>query len=280
MATGKITNVDQAEPGFESPFCSAVRLRKFDIADCLLAHGADVNYLFVNGIRSFPVDQQAMTILAWTLQQEGSLSSLGCISYLLETGRASPWANREFNTTVLHTFAKAAPSTRGRYHKEFARRAFAMLDGSFDFTGDHEVLDARSENGRGYTALECAVINYKAVLVEKLVSAGADWEHAGPSEGDESALVLAMKLMYTFPRGLLLEENCPPKEKQLDTALSNLRHICLVLFRKARDKARKRSGRPIHSTEEMVQEEDGQAICGGLDTSVGGTQDPPTTQDY
>lgn len=260
-----------------------MRLRKFDIADALLSHGGvDINYRFVNGIGWFPVSKVPQTILAWILRQEGSLSSLACVSYLLETGRASPWAtDQERNFTVLHALAQPSGSSgssgpiapRGVYHEEFVRRAWGLLDGVFRFGDNLDLLNARESdpdpnslpsseqkegenedtsntisgqrNGKGTetgrTALEYAVLNYRAILVEKLVLAGADWHASGKGLGSDSAVMLAMKMMYNFPGGVLADENCPPREKQLERALSSLRHICLVLFRKAREGARERA---------------------------------------
>lgn len=236
-------------------------MRKFSIAECLLAHGADVNYLFVNGVRSFPDGKAAETVLASVMAQEGSLSSLACVSFLLRTGRASPWTNRTMNMTVLHSLAMRS-STNGDYNEEFVRRAFAMLDTEFHFGKD--VLNARTKDG-GATALELAVLNDKAVLVEKLLHAGAEWDVVLPNpKGFASPLVFAMKRMYNFPNGVAVEENCPPKEKQLDMAFTRQRHICLMLCRKAREKARESA--------EML----GSVVVGGQPHSLRGPLDSPT----
>jgi ankyrin repeat protein len=235
LDTGRINDIDEAAAEFESPFATAVRMRKFDIAECLLEHGADVNRLAVNGLRSFPVDQPARTVLGSVLAQEGSLSSLACISFLLKDTKASPYANRSKDITVLHCIAQGA-STLGDHNDVFVREAFKLLDNHFHFT--KEIFNARW-NGEDSTALEMAVINDKPGLVEELILAGADWDVVEPtSKGRNSALVLAMKLLYLFPKGVATEEgNCPSREEQLEQAFDKRRYITLMLCRKARDRA-------------------------------------------
>ncbi|KAH6891535.1 hypothetical protein B0T10DRAFT_605779 [Thelonectria olida] len=206
LDTGKINDIDEAADKFESPFATAVRMRKFDIAQCLLDHGADVNRLALNGVRSFPEGRPAETVLGQVLVQESSLSSLACISFLLETGKASPYTNRSRNLTVLDCLGLST-STCGGYNGVFVREAFKLLHNHFHFT--KEILNAR-RNGDGFTAMELAVLNNKADLVEELILAGADWEVVEPNPmGHDSALVLAMKNLYHFPRGVAVEGKCP-----------------------------------------------------------------------
>ena len=235
LDTGKINDLDEAADKFESPFATAVRMRKFDAAGYLLEHGADVNRLAVNGLRSFPVDYPATTVLGSVLRQEGSLSSLACISFILKETNASPYANRSKNLTVLHCLSQGT-STLGGHNDVFMREAFNLLNDRFHFT--KEIFNAR-QDGEGLTALEVAVSNDKVGLVEELILAGAEWDVVEPNpKGHESALVLAMKKLYLFPQGVTTDEgNCPSKEEQLDRAFGNRRYITLILCRKARDRA-------------------------------------------
>ncbi|KAF1997715.1 hypothetical protein P154DRAFT_605187 [Amniculicola lignicola CBS 123094] len=243
LETGKIVDVDHAEPNFESPFGTAVRMRKFDIAGCLLAHGANVNHLAINGIRSFPENSPAMTVLGRVLQNKSSLSVLACVSFLLETKRASPYAHRELNHTVLHTLTIGD----GESNHMLERKMFSLLHAEFHFS--KQILNARNHNG--CTALELAVWNNKPALVEELILAGADWDTVLPNPmGVDSPLVSAMKCMYHFPRGVEVEGNCPPKEKQLNLAFSRRRQICLILCRKAREKSQELEMSPV------IQEQD------------------------
>ncbi|RYP54781.1 hypothetical protein DL768_000509 [Monosporascus sp. mg162] len=235
LDTGKINDIDEAAAEFESPFATAVRMRKFDVAECLLEHGADVNRLAVNGLRNFPVDEPAKTVLGSVLMQEGSLSSLACISFLLKETKTSPYANRSKDITVLHCLSQGM-SSLGGHNDVFVREAFKLLDNHFHFT--KEILNARRD-GEGFTALEIAVLNDKVGLVEELILAGADWDVVEPNpRGLDSALVLAMKRLYLFPQGVATEEgNCPSREEQLDQAFDRRRYISLMLCRKARDRA-------------------------------------------
>jgi len=234
LATGRIDNVDQTAADFESPFATAVRMRKFDIAECLLAQGADVNHLSVNGVLSFPVDGSPVTVLAKVLLEEASLSSLACVSFLLKTGKASPYANTALNLTVLHSLA-IRTSTAGGSNEDLGRRAFHRLNDEFRFS--KEILNLR--NSHGSTALENAVHNGKAALVEELLAAGAEWGVVLPNPtGSISPLEAAMKRLFLFPQGVRVEGDCPPKEKQLDEAFVRQRHICYMLCRKARERAR------------------------------------------
>jgi len=235
LDTGKINDIDEAADEFESPFATAVRMRKFDVAQCLLEHGADVNRLAVNGLRSFPVDQPAMTVLGSILTQEGSLSSLACISFLLKETKVSPYANRSKDITVLHCLSLGM-STLGGHNDVFVREAFKLLDSHFHFAS--AIFNVR-RNGEGWTALEMAVVNDKAGLVEELILAGADWDVVEPNpKGCDSALVLAMKMLYQFPQNVKTGEgNCPSMEEQLDQAFGKRRYITLMLCRKARDRA-------------------------------------------
>src|SRR3954466_7686579 len=130
LETGKIVNVDHAELNFESPFGTAVCMRKFDNAECLLAHGADVNHLAINGIRWFPGSSTAITVLGRVLHNRTSLSTLACVSFLLKTGRASLYAHRELNYTVLHTLAIGA----GQSNDMFEHKVFSLLHAEFDFS--------------------------------------------------------------------------------------------------------------------------------------------------
>jgi hypothetical protein len=211
-------------------------MRKFDIAQCLLDHGADVSRIFVNCVRYFPVGQPATTVLGSVLQG-GSLSSLACISFLLKAAKASPYANCGENFTVLHRLGQPMrTSTSGAYNDMFVREAFRLLHNHFHFS--KEILNARWK-GDGVTALELAVYNEEAGLVEELVLAGADWDVVEPHpKGKQSALMLAMKMLYCFPKDVRIEEgNCPSREEQLDQAFNRRRHIALILCRKARDQA-------------------------------------------
>jgi ankyrin repeat protein len=235
LDTGKINDIDEAADDFESPFATAVRMRKFDIAQCLLEHGADVNRLAVNGVSSFADVKRAMTVLGSVLLMEGSLSSLACISFLLKANGVSPYANRSMNTTVLHLLSHGT-STLGGHNDVFVRAAFKLLHSHFHFT--REIFNARW-NGGGETALEAAVLHDKAGLVEELLLAGGDWDVIEPNpEGRDSALVLAMKQLYHFPQNVKTGEgHCPSREEQLRQAFDKRRHINLMLCRKARDQA-------------------------------------------
>jgi len=235
LETGRIQDVNAAAENFESPFATAVRMRKFDIAQCLLDHGADINYLAINGCTSFPVDGTPMTVLGRVLLSAGSsLSSLACVDFLLQTQKASLFTNSEKNETVLHCLGVDSELGNGG-NPIFVAEAFKLLNSHFQFT--KEQLDAQ-RNQDGGTALELAVLNTNAALVEVLLQAGAEWDVIEPNPRQlDSALVTAMKHVYLFPRRTKVEGNCPPKEDQLDRAFRRRRHITLLLCRKARERS-------------------------------------------
>jgi hypothetical protein len=208
-------------------------MRKFSVAEYLLQHGADVNWVAINGVCSFPYSQASETALSRVLLEEGSLSSLACVSFLLKTGKANMFTSSDQTRTVLHCLGQRTSTSVGG-NDILARKAFKLLNRHFQFT--KEQLNLRQVNGS--TALELAVRNEKAALVDELLLAGAEWDLVEPNPtGGESALVYAMKMLYLFPKRVEIAADCPPKEEQLDQAFKRQRHIALMLCRKARERA-------------------------------------------
>jgi hypothetical protein len=227
--TGKISNIDAAPDGYESPFCTAVRLRKLNIARFLLEQNADVNRHFNSGYNLYADSGSKITVLGHLLYSVGG-SALACIRFLLESGKASMFTDPEETTTVLHNLAtKTNPSEREI--ASVVRRAFHLLNSHFRFTQDQ--LDLRNRTG---TALEYAVQTCKAVVVDELLRAGASWDIHAPERS--SALQLALKHLYFFPHGFEPEGKFPSKERQLHEAFERRRSIALLISRKALDKCR------------------------------------------
>lgn len=231
LKTAKIADVDTAPDDFESPFATAVRMRKLDIAHCLLEHGADVNRFSLKGYNFSTDKPRRMTVLAHLLYMgDASLSSLACINFLLGTKKASIYTTPEKDETVLHALAFKTNSSE-RENTMFVRRIFELFNSFFRFTKVQ--LDLR-RYGTTSTALELAVINNKAAVVDELLRAGAsvDIRASGPDRED-TALELALKHIYFFPQRVTIEDGFLSKEKQLQEAFERRTRIALLLSQMA-----------------------------------------------
>ncbi|KAF3941734.1 hypothetical protein ABW19_dt0209979 [Dactylella cylindrospora] len=228
---GNISNIDAAPDGYETPFITAVRIRRLDLAQSLLKYNPNVNHCFDAGYNFYAEGCFRTTVLGHLIMFGGA-SGLACIEFLLKTGKASIFTDQENTTTVLHCLAtQTTPSERE--DATVVRRTFELLNGNFRFT--EAQLNLR--DGNGSTALERAVRNCKVVVVDELLRAGASGSiHA---LGEDSAFQLAIKIAYVFPNGYKLEGGPFSRERQLQDAFERRTMVALLLSRKALDNVRR-----------------------------------------
>src|SRR5947207_1667227 len=123
---GRIADIDEAPYDSESPFPTAVRMRKCDIAQCLLEHDANINCKAVDGYNFFhgpacKTDSLGACVLSTALE---------CINFLLQTRKILIFTTPRMDGTIFHALARKA----GSYEREnalFIRKAFESLNTYF-----------------------------------------------------------------------------------------------------------------------------------------------------
>ena len=216
--------VDEGPADYETPFACALRRRCFDLAQCLLGNGADVNIEFSQGASLDAGERR--TVLGFLIQ-ECSINTLACLEFLLQPscGETSFLVRRSTNFGALHALASVPPA------KQDDRATEKILDLLLNFfEPDEPELDLLSSSS-GFSALQIAIINANVPVVERLLREGAN--PCLESSGELTCRNFARILIQEFPRHYKvdLQDLVIPQRTFLEKLRKKAERVLLIILK-------------------------------------------------